>query len=46
MFGFLNLIVWGGNLWFLYKETHWFSEPELPLPGAHQSPSTPSADAI
>lgn len=46
MFGFLNLVVWGGNLWFLYKETHWFQEPELPLPGAQPSQSSPSADAI
>ncbi|XP_064632090.1 synaptophysin-like isoform X3 [Lineus longissimus] len=24
IFGFLNLIVWVGNLWFLFKETSWF----------------------
>lgn len=24
IFGFLNMLVWGGNLWFLYKETPWF----------------------
>lgn len=21
IFGFLNLILWGGNCWFIYKET-------------------------
>lgn len=25
IFGFLNMLVWGGNLWFLYKETPWFN---------------------
>lgn len=24
IFGFLNMLVWAGNLWFLYKETPWF----------------------
>ncbi|XP_006628635.1 synaptophysin-like protein 2a [Lepisosteus oculatus] len=23
IFGFLNLILWGGNCWFIYKETPW-----------------------
>ncbi|KAL3852777.1 hypothetical protein ACJMK2_016408 [Sinanodonta woodiana] len=23
IFGFLNMLVWGGNLWFLWKETPW-----------------------
>lgn len=23
IFGFLNLIIWGGNCWFVFKETHW-----------------------
>jgi hypothetical protein len=27
IFGFLNMCVWGGNIWFLYKETKWFSGP-------------------
>jgi hypothetical protein len=25
IFGFLNMLVWAGNLWFLYKETPYFS---------------------
>lgn len=24
LFGFLNMVVWAGNNWFLYKETNWF----------------------
>ncbi|XP_069759427.1 synaptophysin-like protein 1 [Narcine bancroftii] len=28
MFGFLNLILWCGNAWFVYKETSWHAEPE------------------
>ncbi|KAL7828286.1 hypothetical protein AOLI_G00314380 [Acnodon oligacanthus] len=26
VFGFLNLIVWAGNAWFVYKETRWHSQ--------------------
>ena len=25
LLGFLNFFLWTGNLWFLYKETVWFS---------------------
>ncbi|KAL2103739.1 hypothetical protein ACEWY4_000607 [Coilia grayii] len=25
MFGFLNLVLWGGNLWFIFKETGWMA---------------------
>lgn len=38
IFGFLNMVVWGGNIWFLYKETPWFkvrarpSDPSIPNP--------------
>ncbi|XP_056000526.1 synaptophysin-like isoform X4 [Ostrea edulis] len=37
IFGFLNMVVWGGNLWFLFKETPWFKgrsdqSPELGSP--------------
>ncbi|KAG2468695.1 SYPL1 protein, partial [Polypterus senegalus] len=32
IFGFLNLILWGGNCWFLYKETPWHKPP--PTQGA------------
>lgn len=24
LFGFLNTVVWGGNVWFVWKETPWF----------------------
>ncbi|XP_061187483.1 synaptophysin-like [Saccostrea echinata] len=31
IFGFLNMVVWAGNLWFLYKETPWFgNKSEIP----------------
>ncbi|KAL8587146.1 hypothetical protein ACOMHN_026114 [Nucella lapillus] len=36
IFGFLNMLVWIGNLWFLYKETPWFkvqSKPPAGTPG-------------
>ncbi|KAK7101974.1 synaptophysin-like isoform X2 [Littorina saxatilis] len=36
IFGFLNMMVWVGNLWFLYKETPWFkvqSKPPAGTPG-------------
>ncbi|XP_001175610.1 synaptophysin [Strongylocentrotus purpuratus] len=26
VFGFLNTIVWGGNMWFIAKETTWFKQ--------------------
>lgn len=37
IFGFLNMFVWAGNSWFLYKETSWFganSSPEQPMPSS------------
>ncbi|CAG5117220.1 unnamed protein product, partial [Candidula unifasciata] len=36
IFGFLNFLVWLGNLWFLYKETPWFKVQAKPpmQPGA------------
>ncbi|XP_052079928.1 synaptophysin-like [Mytilus californianus] len=36
IFGFLNMLVWAGNLWFLYKETPWFKVRSKPP----QEPST------
>jgi hypothetical protein len=30
IFGFLNMVVWAGNLWFLYKETPWFKVRSKP----------------
>ncbi|CAL1536583.1 unnamed protein product [Lymnaea stagnalis] len=37
IFGFLNFVVWVGNLWFLYKETPWFKVQAKPPtePGQH-----------
>lgn len=41
IFGFLNMLIWAGNLWFLYKETKWFkpapaSSPDVSSPGTPQ----------
>lgn len=30
IFGFLNLILWGGNCWFIYKETPFHKDPSPP----------------
>ncbi|XP_073326047.1 synaptophysin-like protein 2b [Pagrus major] len=30
IFGFLNLILWGGNCWFIYKETPFHKPPNQP----------------
>jgi len=44
IFGFLNMCVWAGNIWFLYKETKWFSgsseDPsrQQPQPGSPENP--------
>lgn len=43
IFGFLNMCVWGGNLWFLYKETPWHKVQQshgTPEPGV-TTPGTP-----
>ncbi|XP_066495050.1 synaptophysin-like protein 1 [Tiliqua scincoides] len=38
--GFLNLILWGGNTWFVYKETHLHNPPApTPNPGNPPPPS-------
>jgi hypothetical protein len=39
IFGFLNLMVWVGNLWFLYKETPWFKVQAKPPAGTPGMPS-------
>ncbi|XP_028303326.1 synaptophysin-like protein 2a [Gouania willdenowi] len=31
IFGFLNLILWAGNCWFIYKETEFHKEPNPPV---------------
>uniref|UniRef100_A0A4W5MRA4 Synaptophysin-like 2a n=1 Tax=Hucho hucho TaxID=62062 RepID=A0A4W5MRA4_9TELE len=30
IFGFLNLILWTGNCWFIFKETHFHKDPNPP----------------
>ncbi|XP_025106206.1 LOW QUALITY PROTEIN: synaptoporin-like [Pomacea canaliculata] len=37
IFGFLNMMVWLGNLWFLYKETPWFKIQSKPPSAPEQS---------
>ncbi|XP_051767551.1 synaptophysin-like protein 2a [Ctenopharyngodon idella] len=39
LFGFLNLILWAGNCWFIYKETP-FHKPANPPPNAEEGVST------
>uniref|UniRef100_A0A8C1N3H5 Synaptophysin-like 2a n=1 Tax=Cyprinus carpio TaxID=7962 RepID=A0A8C1N3H5_CYPCA len=39
LFGFLNLILWAGNCWFIYKETP-FHKPANPPPNAEGGVST------
>lgn len=41
IFGFLNMLIWGGNLWFLYKETKWFKPPASVPSQDYSSPETP-----
>jgi len=36
--GFLNFFLWASNLWFLYKETSWFSGPAESQNQAQQQP--------
>ncbi|NP_001161665.1 synaptoporin-like protein [Saccoglossus kowalevskii] len=37
VFGFLNMFVWAGNVWFVYKETPWFDKYEA----SKQRPANP-----
>lgn len=52
VFGFLNFFVWGGNLWFLFKETPWHSPRSSGRGGKESVPQeppiqdTPPASAI
>ncbi|XP_051957918.1 synaptophysin-like protein 2a [Xyrauchen texanus] len=39
LFGFLNLILWAGNCWFIYKETP-FHKPASPPPNTEEGVST------
>jgi len=43
IFGFLNMIVWGGNIWFLYKETKWFSDSPDNNPPQQQQQGSPES---
>ncbi|KAH0628824.1 hypothetical protein JD844_010395 [Phrynosoma platyrhinos] len=42
VFGFLNLVLWLGNLWFVFKETGW-SAPFMKYPPAQEKPPAPEA---
>ncbi|XP_037551532.1 synaptophysin-like protein 2 [Nematolebias whitei] len=33
VFGYLNMFVWAGNAWFVYKETRWHSQKFSSQPG-------------
>uniref|UniRef100_V9L8T1 Synaptophysin n=1 Tax=Callorhinchus milii TaxID=7868 RepID=V9L8T1_CALMI len=44
VFGFLNVILWGGNLWFVFKETGWVAPfLKAPPPPAEQKQPAPEA---
>ncbi|KAM4615371.1 synaptophysin-like protein 1 [Polymixia lowei] len=34
VFGYLNMFVWAGNAWFVYKETRWHSQKYSAQPGS------------
>ncbi|XP_027696989.1 synaptophysin [Vombatus ursinus] len=41
VFGFLNLVLWLGNVWFVFKETGWsapFLRPQPPVPEKQPAP--------
>ncbi|KAG7477495.1 hypothetical protein MATL_G00070210 [Megalops atlanticus] len=43
VFGFLNLILWGGNLWFVFKETGWLAAfTHYPPPSQEKQPAPES----
>lgn len=39
VFGFLNLLIWAGNAWFVYKETRWHSQKVNARPVAGRGPA-------
>lgn len=41
MFGFLNLVLWFGNLWFVFKETGWSAPFLRAPPGAPEKQPAP-----
>ncbi|KAJ8259259.1 hypothetical protein COCON_G00182710 [Conger conger] len=43
VFGFLNLIIWAGNLWFVFKETGWLAAfTHYPPPSQEKQPAPES----
>ncbi|XP_056101337.1 synaptophysin-like protein 1 [Rhinichthys klamathensis goyatoka] len=40
VFGYLNLLIWVGNAWFVYKETRWHSQKVNAQPAAGRGPAT------
>ena len=38
------MAVWAGNLWFLFKETHWHKDNQSPSPNPMPSPSSVEKD--
>lgn len=42
IFGFLNLILWGGNCWFIYKETPFHKSANQPAADVQGGVSSPS----
>ncbi|MBN3294020.1 SYNPR protein, partial [Polypterus senegalus] len=41
VFGFLNFILWAGNIWFVFKETGWHStSPRYPSSTSEKQPSS------
>uniref|UniRef100_A0A8C6GG28 Synaptophysin n=1 Tax=Mus spicilegus TaxID=10103 RepID=A0A8C6GG28_MUSSI len=41
VFGFLNLVLWVGNLWFVFKETGWAAPFMRAPPGAPEKQPAP-----
>ncbi|XP_037086906.1 synaptophysin-like [Pollicipes pollicipes] len=41
-FGFLNVFVWAGNLWFLFKETVWYKPRTSPSASATTTAAAPA----
>ncbi|KAI8511112.1 PREDICTED: synaptoporin-like isoform X3 [Branchiostoma belcheri] len=39
LFGFLNFILWAGNIWFTYKETPWHAQRNEPAEKKYPSPA-------
>lgn len=46
LLGFLNVFVWAGNIWFLWKETPWHSKNNQPPATVQPPQQTPQAAAI